>query len=162
MFKGTIRELKKEDVPKVEQIFDLYWSGEFREHLSKRLKDFIESSPDSARQEFKYFVAEENGEVLGVGALRKAPEHMSQYVKTSTPVEFYVLAVKSKGNGVGSALRARRIEEARKLGYTEAVFFSGDTHKDSWKFHDNSDFERVGNATAPNGELGQIWRMLLN
>lgn len=86
---------------------------------------------------------------------------MKQYASTEKVIEFYVAAVKCQGKGIGTALRTRRIEDAQKQGYTEAVFFSGETHKDSWTFHDSSDFKRVSPATAPNGEEGYIWTMLL-
>ncbi len=156
-----IRELKKEDIQAIEEIFDLYWSGEFRKHLSEKVNDFVAQSPVALEQGFKFFVAEENGELVGVAAFRKAPERMREYTTTDNPAEFYVLTVKYKGKGVGTALRAKRLEEVKKLGYTEVVFFSGDTHKDSWGFHDNSDFSKVGASVAPDGESGQIWRMLL-
>jgi L-amino acid N-acyltransferase YncA len=154
-----LRELKSTDTPAIESIYDLYWTGDFRANLSKRLKGFIENSPDVIAQGFKYFVAEDNGEIVGVAAFRKLPEHMKEYATTNNPVEFYVSAVKYKGKGIGTALRTKRIEEAKALGYTEALFYSGDTHQDSWAFHDNSDFKRVATTTAPNGEVGQIWRM---
>lgn len=160
MFDGIIRELKREDSQEVENIFDLYWSDSFRGCLSKKLRDFVDQSPDSVRQRLRVVVAEENGEVVGVAALRRAPEYMRMYSTTDNPAEFYVVAVKEQGRGIGKALRTNRVEEARRLGYTEIVLFSGETHQDSWSFHDNSDFKRVGHATAPNGELGQIWRMV--
>lgn len=144
MFTGAIRPLEARDVQAAEKIFDLYWNGEFRRHLSNRLM-----SPD-----FKWIVAEENGEVVGVAASRRAPERMTQYAKTNKVVEFYVAAAKYKGRGIGTALRNARIEEARRDGYKEAVFFSGELHQDSWKFHDDSEFKRVGEAVAPDGEGG--------
>lgn len=151
MFNGTIRKLEEKDVPQVEAIFDLYWSGGFRTHLTERLHD----------QDINWVVAEEKGELVGVAALREAPERMRTFAKTDRVAEFYVAAAKHKGRGIGSALRNVRIEQAREQGYTEAVFFSGNTHSDSWKFHDDSEFKRVGNATAPSGENGKIWLMAL-
>ena len=155
MFNGTIRELEQKDIPAVEQILDLYWVGEFRNHLSERLH----APPHD--QNFKWYVAEEGGEVVGVAASRKAPERMRQHAKTDSVIEFYVAAAKYRGKGIGTALRHARIQDARREGYTEAVFFSGDTHQDSWPFHDNSDFRRVGEVTSPDGETGQIWLMEL-
>jgi len=161
MFKGTIRELKKEDVEKVQEIFELYWTDEgFLEKLKNRLKQFVENSPEVSKQEFKYFVAEESGEIVGIAAMRKPPEKMMKYTTTDNPVEFYVLASKYKGRGIGTALRTTRIEEARKAGYTEIIFFSPDSHKESWSFHDNSDFKRVG-LTEVDSEPGCVWRITL-
>jgi L-amino acid N-acyltransferase YncA len=153
MFSGIIRELNENDLPAVEQILDLYWSGEFRKHLSERLHI------PPVEQNFIWYIAEENGEVVGVAASREAPERMKKYTKTDKVVEFYVAAAKYKGRGIGTALRNMRIEDARKEGYAEAVFFSGDAHQDSWAFHDNSEFRRVGEMISPNGEKGRIWIM---
>ncbi len=156
MFSGTIRKLEQKDIPAVEEIFDLYWSGDFRNHLSERL------NLPPIEQNFKWYVAEENGEVVGVAASREAPERMRQYAKTDKVIEFYIAAAKYKGKGIGTVLRSVRIEDARKEGYLEAVFFSGDTHQDSWAFHDASDFRRMGKAVSPDGETGQIWLMDLD
>jgi L-amino acid N-acyltransferase YncA len=151
MFSGTIRTLEQEDIDSVEKIFDMYWSGEFRQHLSRRLPS----------ADLNWIVAEEGNEVVGVAGWREAPERMRQYAKSDRVVEFYVAAARYKGKGIGTALRNARITEARKAGYKEAVFFSGNTHQDSWGFHDNSDFRRMGGAVAPDGEEGQIWLMSL-
>ncbi len=160
-FKGTIRDVSESDIPEVEAIYDLYWSGDFREKLSRRLREFCYHTPDSIEQGFRYFIAQEGGEVVGVAAFRKVPEHMREYTTTDNAAEFYVSAAKYKGRGIGSALRAERIKEARSAGFQEVVFYSGETHQDSWEFHDNSDFKRVGATTSPDGEEGYVWRMTL-
>ncbi|MDB5265630.1 MAG: hypothetical protein JWM39_343 [Parcubacteria group bacterium] len=144
-----IRELRQEDISAVEEIFDLYWSGEFRAHLSERLHS----------SDLQWTVAEENTEIVGVAASREAPTRMRKYAKTDRVVEFYIAAAKYKGRGIGTALRNARIEQARKDDFKEVVFFSGDTHQDSWNFHDASEFRRVGEEIAPDGETGMIWLM---
>lgn len=154
------RELMKDDIVAVEAIYDLYWHNDFRERLSQRLNDFVNKTEDCINQDFKYFVAERGGEVVGVAVIRKLPEHMKTYATTNNPAEFYVIAVKYKNQGIGKVLRDTRIEEAKKSGYTEVLFFSGETHTDSWVFHDNSEFKRVGETVAPNGEKGYIWQMI--
>jgi L-amino acid N-acyltransferase YncA len=156
-----IRELKPEDIEPVEGIFNLYWTGDFRENLSKRLRQFVASDPEIAERDFHWYVAEGNDEVVGVAALRKLPEHMREYAKTVNPAELYISAVRRKGKGIGEALRIKRIEEAKRLGYTELLLYSGETHQDSWGFHDRFGFERAGTSIAPNGEVGQIWQKIL-
>jgi len=151
MSKLAIRNLEDKDIPVVEEIFDKYWSGYFREHLSNKLK-FMDMN---------WIIAEQDSEVVGVAASRKAPEQMRMYSDTDSVIEFYVAAVKYQGQGIGTALRNERVEQARKAGYKEAVFFSGETHQDSWAFHDNLDFKRAGEFTAPDGEKGIIWLMKL-
>lgn len=160
MFKGIIRPLQKEDVESVEKIFDLYWNDDFRNHLSDKLNKYITNDSELNNQKFKFFVAEENGEVVGVAGMREIPKHMKEYANTNNAVEFYILAVKKQGEGIGSALTLNRIENARKMGYTEILLFSGITHQDSWKFHDKY-FDRIEQVEAPNGESGYIWRKLI-
>jgi L-amino acid N-acyltransferase YncA len=156
----NVRELKKEDVEAVEKIYDLYWFDDFRQKLSQKLNDFVNHLENSIKQNFQYFIAERSGEVVGVAVVRKLPEHMKNYAKTANPAEFYVIAVKYQRQGIGEMLRNKRIEEVKKSGYTEVLFFSGEKHKDSWAFHDKSGFKRIGVATAPNGEKGQMWQMI--
>lgn len=151
MFQGIIRKFQSKDAEQIEKIFDQYWSDAFREHLSRRL-----SSPG-----MDWYVAEDRGEIVGVAASRQAPERMRTYAKTDRVIELYVSAAKYKREGIGTALRNTRIDQARKEGFKEAVFFSGETHRDSWAFHDDSDFKRVGDAIAPDGEHGMIWLMNL-
>lgn len=160
MFKGNIRPLQKDDVESVEKIFDLYWSDDFRNHLSNKLKKYFKNDFDLLSQKFKFFIAEENGEVVGVAAIRKISKHMLEYATTNNPAELYVVAVKIRGKGIGSALMLKRIEEAKKEGYKELLLFSGEKHKDSWKFHDKY-FTRIGPATTPNGEAGYIWGKII-
>jgi predicted N-acetyltransferase YhbS len=160
MFQGIIRPLEPKDIESVEKILDLYWSDDFRHNLEDKLQKYVKQDPDLAAQNFKFFVAEENGEVVGIAAIRRAPEHMKNYVTTDNPGEFYVAAVKQRGRGIGRALAMRRFDEASQEGYTEVVLFGGETHQDSWAIYDRN-FERVGKATAPNGEKGFIWRKAL-
>jgi N-acetylglutamate synthase-like GNAT family acetyltransferase len=156
-----IRALEKKDIESVEEIFDLYWDDEFRKKLSRKLADYTNNSSEILEQDFKFFVAEEKEEIVGVSAIRRLPEHMKEYAQTERPAELYVIAVKYKNMGIGKLLREIRIEEAKKSGYTELLFFSSEKHKDSWPFHDNSGFKRVTSSVAPNGESGFIWRLKL-
>ncbi len=156
-----IRKFKDEDIKYIEAIYDLYWHDDFRERLSERLNDFVNQTEDSVKQDFKYFVAEKAGEVVGVAVIRDLPEHMKMYAETNNPAELYVIAVKYQNQGIGSLLREYMIKEIKGLGYTEILFFSGEMHKESWKFHDDSGFKKVGESIAPNGEKGYIWQMAL-
>lgn len=156
-----IRKFKKDDVHSIEGIYDLYWHDDFRIRLSERLNDFVNQKDDSIKQDFQYFVAEKDGEVVGIASTRKLPDHMKMYSTTNNPVELYVVAVKYQNQGIGKILRNKMIDEARSKNCTEILFFSGEKHKDSWSFHDSSGFERVGDFVAPNGEKGHIWRMAL-
>ena len=157
-----IRNFQKEDKNVVEEIFAMYWTDpEFLKKLSHKLEMCVEQTQEYIDNKYSFFVAEEDGEVVGIAGLRSAPDHMRKHTKTDNPGEFYVLASKYKGRGIGTALRQKRLEEAKKLGFTELVLYSPNSHGDSWSFHDGMGFERVGEALAPDGEPGMIWRKLL-
>ncbi|MDE1919102.1 MAG: GNAT family N-acetyltransferase [Patescibacteria group bacterium] len=136
----------------------MYWEGDFREKLSKKLADFVNHASESVKQEFGYFVAEENGEVVGVAILRKAPAYIRTFASTGNPAELYILAVKNPGCGIGKALAEAVLSEMKSRHYTEAVLYSSEAHRKSWGFYKHTGFERVGPAAAPSGEPGFIWR----
>jgi len=156
------RELKKEDTEQVEKIFSMYWNDqEFLDELSDGLKKCIDQTQEYFNEKYRFFVAEENGEIVGVAGMRKAPDYLRVFARTTNPVEFYVLASKYRKRGVGTVLRNIRMEEAKNLGFTEVVFYSPDSHSGSWGFHDTMNFERAGPVIAPDGEPGQVWRRIL-
>jgi len=155
-----IRPLEKRDVEFVGKIFDQYWADDFRNNLSSKLESYFQNDVVLKNQKFKFFVVEENGEIVGVDAIRNLPIHLKEYSSTSNPAELYVVAVKNIGKGVGKVLVSQKFELAKNEGYTEILLFSGETHQDSWKFYDKY-FERLGHAIAPNNEQGYIWRKLL-
>ncbi|MCF7843528.1 GNAT family N-acetyltransferase [Candidatus Gracilibacteria bacterium] len=156
-----IRELNKSDISAVKNIYELYWTGDFKDNLIKRLNGNIENSPDVIQQSFKYFVAENHGEVVGVVGYRNVPQHMIEFTSSDHPAELYIIAVKNKGEGLGKTLIEKVKDGLKEFKYTEVVLYSGETHKESWGFYDHLGFERVKESVAPNGEKGQIWRMIL-
>jgi len=162
MFRGEIRNISGDDFKAIEGIINLYWpNNEFRSHLLERIKSVLDGSQDSVKQGFKYFVAENNSEVVGVIGFRNAPDHMLSFTKTGKSLELYTLAVKNRGDGAGRALVEKMFETAKVLGYTEVVLFNPDSLETSWGFYDHLGFQRIGSAIAPNGEAGHMWQMLL-
>jgi L-amino acid N-acyltransferase YncA len=158
----TIRDFQKNDLEAAEKIFALHWTDpEFLKGLSRKLHIFIDQTEESISKKYRFFVAENKDEIVGIAGFRSAPDHMKPYATTANPAEFYVLAAKYKGKGIGKALRLKRIEEARNMGFTEVVFYSPNSHRESWSFHDKMGFERICEAIAPDGEPGQIWRKVL-
>lgn len=154
-----IREFKQEDQKVVEEIFALYWTDpEFLKELSDELQSFIKLS---LNKDLGFFVAEENGEIVGIVGFKKLADYFKPYAETNNPIELYVIAVKHKRNGVGKKLKIRFIEEIKKMGFSEILFFSPNSHNESWSFHDLLDFERVGEIIPPDDEIGQIWRKIL-
>lgn len=156
-----IRQLDKNDASSVNEIYEQYWSGDFKDNLLKRLSAYTQNSPDIVQQSFKYFVAETDGEVVGVVGYRNAPSHMINFTSTEHPVELYIIAVKNRGQGIGLKLVEKVKTELARTLHKEIVLYSGDTHKESWGFYDHLGFERVEESIAPNGEKGQIWKIIL-
>jgi len=154
-----IRTAKQKDVSSINSIFDLYWEDDFRLNLTNKLNSYFEGK--LSQQNFEFFVGEKGGEVVGVLAYRKAPHHMLKFTSTTKPAELYVIAARERQVGIGGQMRKYLIQEVQQNNFTEIVFFSGELHEDSWDFHDNSSFKRLEKTSAPNGELGYIWRMNL-
>jgi len=152
-----IREFKKEDKVQVEIIFKMYWNDPvFQKELSAELDVSNNSITESDWSRF--YVAEENKAIIGVAGFKSAPKYLKKFATTNNPIELYITAVKNKRQGIGEVLRTKRLNDAKKLGFTEALLYSPDTHKDSWAFHDTLGFVRVGTCTAPDGYPGMIWR----
>ena len=158
----TIHNLKQEDLQFIQKIFTLYWPEEdLRERFMQRLIGVVNKDPEIARSNFVCLVAEENNEAVGLIGFRTAPEHMRNYATTDTTAEIYILAAKIKGQGTGRALVEKSLETLRASGYNEVVLYSGETHKDSYGFYEHMKFENAGPMSAPNGEVGVVWKMVL-
>lgn len=161
-FTGQIRIIESKDLPEVAGIIELHWGGDgLKERFMKRIQDAANHTQESVEQLYRCFVAEEQGEIVGVALLRKVQEFMKQYTSTAHAGEFYISGVKYKGRGIGHALREARIQEAKILGFKEVILYSSESHREAWSFHDKSDFTRVGQVLAPNGEPGVVWRLIL-
>lgn len=160
-----IREFQKKDQDEVEKIYDLYWSGEnIRENLTRRLQIAVDNTPEFINRKYKYFVAEENGKVVGIAGMRKVntTDFMAQFTNSENSAELYILAVKQRKGGVGKLLIQKILEESRNQGFSEIVFYSAESRKESWGFYDHLSFDKVGPTFAPDGEPGCVWRMKLS
>lgn len=154
-----VRELQENDQNKVEEIFALYWTDpEFLGELSNELQLYIKKTP---KKDSDFFVAGENSEILGVVGFKKLPNYLRQYVLTNNPVELYIIAVKYKRRGIGEILKSKLIEEVVGRGFTEILLFSPNSHNESWSFYDKLNFDRAGEVTPPDDEIGQVWRKIL-
>lgn len=154
---ATIRPFEEKDLSAVKCIFDMHWHDDFRDNLHSKLEKYIAGDRELQDQKFKLFVAEEDGSILGVSAIRDLQDHMKEHAVTDCPAEWYVVAVNEIGKGVGSALMSHMLNTARHEKYKEVILFSGESHQDAWKFHDKH-FKRIAENTAPNGEKGYVWR----
>jgi L-amino acid N-acyltransferase YncA len=154
-----IREYKQGDQEAVEKIFAMYWTDpEFLKELSDELQLFIKMT---LNKDLGFFVSEENGEITGIVGFKKLADYFKPYTTTDISIELYVIAVKYKGKGIGKELKIKLVEEAKKMEFKEILFFSPNSHSESWNFHDSLDFKRVGEVIPPDDEIGQIWRKIL-
>ncbi len=157
------RDFRIDDQEAVEKIHALYWTDqEFLRELSNNLKLslYIGNNIKNDCSTYKFFVVVEKNEVVGSAGFTNTPDYLKQYVKTNTPIELYIIAVKYKNRGIGKYLVAKMTEEAKNLCYTEILIYSPDTHKESWKFYDEFG-KMVGKVIAPDGYPGQVWRISL-
>lgn len=152
-----IREYKKEDEKAVAEIFEMYFNDpEFQKELLDELEVFLNQK--DGENKYGFYVAEDGDGLVGIAGFKNVPEYLKKYTKTDKPAEFYIAASKYKRKGIGEKVKIKIIEETKRLGFTEIVFYSPDTHKDSWGFHDRLEFERVGAMVDPDGYPGMVWR----
>ena len=129
-----VREFKEGDQKAVEEISALYWTDpEFLKELSSVLQLYVKKSP---KKDSGFFVAEENGEILGIVGFRKLTDYLKPYALTNNPVELYVIAVRHKRRGIGGKLKLKLIEEAREFGFSEILLYSPNSHNESRGFYD--------------------------
>jgi len=156
-----IRNFQKSDLTQAEEIFALYFTdSEFLREFSSALKICIGKTEENIDEKYKFFVAEDKNEIVGIIGFKNIPDYIKKYAKTDRPTELYIIAVKHKNKGTGGMLMEEVKKEIKKLGYTEILLYSPDTHKESWSFYDASG-ECVGKEIDPDGYTGQIWRIIL-
>jgi len=142
----------------VEEIFALYWTDpEFLTELSNALRSYVKKPYENNG----FFVAEEKGEVLGIAGFKELASYLKPYAQTDSPVELYVIAVKYKRKGIGEKLKLELIESVQGLGFSEILLFSPNSHSESWDFHNKHGFERAGEVTPSDDEIGQVWQKIL-
>lgn len=135
-----IREYEDADRESVEKIFAQYWNdNEF----------VIELLHNIDTRKGHYYVAEKEGEVVGVAGYRDAPEYLKAHAKTKKPAELYIVASRHPGEGIGSALLAKIEEGAKHDSFTEIECYSPETHNSSWKFYERLGFVQHGVINDP-------------
>jgi len=141
----TIRDATKDDLPAITEIYaDAVLHGTATYELeAPTLSDMTERYQSLRASCYPYFVAEENGRVLGyayAGPFRARPAY--RFIVEDS---IYV-APESKGKGVGKALMLALIEACRTDGYRQFVAVIGDGHADSpsVRLHERLGFRHCG------------------
>ncbi len=134
----------------VKKIFSQHWTdNEFLDELSEELEG----------KKSTFYIAQQDDEVVGIAGLRVAPEHLHVHTGGDKIAELYIIASKYQNKGIGTVLGQKIIEEAKKLGFTEVVVYSPETHSSSWKFYEKVGFTRLGIIKDPDdGYPGMLWQ----
>jgi len=140
-----IRDATKDDLPEITDIYaDAVQHGTATYELEPpTLTEMIARYESLRASSYPYFVAEENGRVLGyayAGPFRARPAY--RFIVEDS---IYV-APESKGKGVGKTLMLALIEACRKDGYRQFVAVIGDGHADSpsVRLHERLGFRHCG------------------
>lgn len=159
----TVRNYKKQDEGAVKEIFSQYWTdANYIAELIGELNTHVGEEGDHGTNKCRFYVAERDGELVGIAGFRVAPEYLRKEVGTENPAELYIIASKFQGVGIGNLLSQTVVREARDLYFTEIVCYSPETHNSSWKFYEKLGFTKHGIIKNPDdGYPGMLWKMNL-
>lgn len=148
-----IRDYAEKDKSAIQDIFIQYWTDkEFLEELAENIEE----------HKVRSYVAEVDGQVVGIAAFREVPDYLRAYAETQNPAELYIVASKLQNKGTGSELVKRVIEEAKNQSFTEMECYSPETHNSSWKFYEKLGFIKHGIINDPDdGYPGMLWRKII-
>jgi N-acetylglutamate synthase-like GNAT family acetyltransferase len=148
-----VRNYDRKDEVDVKKIFTKYWTDNtFLNELAKEL--------DGER--CRFYVVEDDVEIVGVAGLRKAPPHLSDHADTNNPIELYIIASKYQGRGIGNTLVQRIVADMKGTEFTEMVCYSPETHDSSWKFYEKLEFKKHGIINDPDdGYPGMLWKKVI-
>jgi L-amino acid N-acyltransferase YncA len=149
-----IRNYSEHDKSAAQAIFAKYWTdGEFLNELINNIDG----------NETCFYVAEREGDIVGIAGFRQVPEYLRAHATTENPVELYIVASKLQREGVGNILVQKVIEEVKKRSYTEIECYSPETHESSWKFYEKLGFTQRGIIKDPDdGYPGMLWVKIIS
>jgi L-amino acid N-acyltransferase YncA len=154
----NLREPKKEDLSAIKDLYARYYdTSEDVDHFVDRVRQSIDQDETAQATDLRYFVAEEEGCIVGIVGFRTLPSAIASFAESSKPGELYSLFVSTKKSGIGTALLQNTLEEMRLSGYTEVVVYSAERWKESWPFYDRRGFVRKGSLKHADGNGGQVW-----
>lgn len=157
------RDYNNKDKQEVKAIFTQYWTDkDFLDELLRELDNSLNPLEKGYSNVSAFFVAEDDHTIVGIAGFRKAPEHLRKHADTKTSAELYIIASKFKNEGIGNTLGNKVIQEAQKLGFTEIICYSPETHNSSWSFYENLSFIKSGIIHDPDdGHPGMLWKRIL-
>ncbi len=92
---------------------------------------------EMARSDTTVFVARDDGEAVGCGALRRHADGIGEVKRMYTVPE-------RQGQGIGGHILNEIENLARREGMTRLVLETGDRHHAAWRIYERGGFERCG------------------
>lgn len=167
-FYGVIRPLHNGDIDALRPILET-WIRLEGHIIKKEVDQTLQAMRESitGMTDRTYFVAEEDGNVVGVMGMRTPDGKMVQFATTSKPIELinaFVSSERRRGSGVGRALVTKIEQAAKERGYTEVQLNSGPRYEETgWGFYDAIGYTRIAlahNYYGP-GRHAPVWQKLL-
>ncbi len=137
----------------IQELFKMHFTDpEYLEELTSALGSPL----------FTFYIAEEDGELVGVVGVRQVADFLSTYALTDNPIELYVITSKYPRQGIATVLLMHLMSQLRKLGVTEVICYSPETHNESWNFYKQAGFSERGTVHDPDdGYPGMVWQKLV-
>lgn len=158
----TIEKPIAEDLDSINKILKEWTDEEEAEKYIERIGNEI-----TGKIEFnsRFWVAKEEGNVLGITGLSDPLPKALKFAKTDKPVEIKILYVdgSAQGKGVGKTLIDFIEEEAKHDGYKEIIVRSAMRYKTSaWGFYKKMGYSEVGELTQNEKEPMKVFEKILN
>ncbi len=164
-FPIEIAQVELSDLPAVKGLLT-YWmdygAGPDFEEINAsvaKVEAALNGQPDSG-----YFVAKENGAVVGFIGFYKPEEKMTKHAKTAKPIELvnFFMKPEYRAKGIGKRLFNTLIETVKQKGYSEVILNSGVKFGSTggWGFY-NRKMEYVGQVENFYNDRypTRIWRL---
>lgn len=130
-FTGTVRLLKKSDLPFLKPILEI-WIRDRKTHeiIVEEVEETLKAMEDSVdiKNDRTYFVAETgDGSVIGTMGMRNPDPRLLEFARTDKPIELINAFVSNNHRklGAGKTLVQAIIDEAKQKGYKELILDSG-------------------------------------
>ncbi len=166
-FDGTVRQLRYEDLPSIRPILETWIrypviTGELiEEEIEEVMAEMQETI--QAKNSKTFYVAEKNGQVVGVMGVQPLRQEMIGFAQTGRPAEIINanVALDQREQGVGRAIVSHIESEVQNRGYKEILLNSGLRYEDTgWPFWRKLYGEPVGEMKDFYGAgfHAKVWR----
>lgn len=137
-----------EDLNTIDKILSQWTEKEEVSKYRERIRDEIKGR---AKWKQQFWLAKEDGQVLGVSGLADPLPKLMPLAKTAAPKEIKILYVnrEDQHRGVGRKLISFLEEESKRSGCTELLVRSAKRYKDTaWGFYEKIGYEKRGTVES--------------